>query len=529
MYPQISIDKLEAQYDFIVVGGGNAGCVLARRLSEGGKHTVLLIEKGDSEDSWLNKTPLTSLHHWSTGKHSTVFDSVFDDKFGRSFPLITGIGLGGCTRINGGQYTCGVPAEYNAWSEEGRPGWGYTDLKPYFTKSENWLGPVPEEWHGSNGPLTVQSFKDYFFGCSKEAANAATDLGFHSIFDMHSPLEPSIGWIKMQYAIAADGSRHSSFYKSAHELLPPSSRSLDRLMVDCAQTLLKFTSGVGPEEHLEKMGIEVIRNTPGVGTHLQDHIFVRTSYHCPLADSLWALILKPWKLIAELFKYLWRGTGWFLCTSAEVEIFGMSSLIDADGEPKAASAQDKDPFNPDNRPDFAVMATNMADPMSPGITNRFKGLFGTNSVLLKAESRGQVRLRSRDPLQNPLCEMRYLTHPKDWSALRTALRVSVQLGRQMRANGYALEDVEAPRTLDDETLDAYIRERVETMYHYASSCRMAEETDALPGVVDPELRVHGVPNLRISDSSILPSAPAAHPQALVYAVAEKCADMMLKE
>lgn len=98
---------------------------------------------------------MTSLHHYSDGKHSTVFDSVPDSRFGRAFSLITGLGLGGTTRINAGSYTCGVPAEYNAWGEDGRPGWGYDDLKPYFSKSQTWSGPVPEEWHGSTGERIV--------------------------------------------------------------------------------------------------------------------------------------------------------------------------------------------------------------------------------------------------------------------------------------------------------------------------------------------------------------------------------------
>ncbi|KAJ7793710.1 GMC oxidoreductase-domain-containing protein [Mycena olivaceomarginata] len=191
-YRQFSLDQVEGEYDFVVLGGGNAGCVLARRLSEIGKHTVLLIEKGDAEDS------------------------VPDLKFGRSFPLITGIGLGGTTRINGGQYTLGVPAEFEAWRQEGRAGWGYNELGPYFKKSENWMGPVPEEWHGSSGPLAVRSYEGYHFRSSKEAAKAAADLGFSPILDMHSPLQPSIGWNKMQYALGTDGSRQSSFRISTY-------------------------------------------------------------------------------------------------------------------------------------------------------------------------------------------------------------------------------------------------------------------------------------------------------------------------
>ncbi|KAF7376886.1 FAD/NAD-P-binding domain-containing protein [Mycena sanguinolenta] len=572
-YRQFTVNEVHAEYDFIILGGGNAGCVLARRLSESGKYTVLLIEKGDTGDSWLHRTPLTSHHFMSDGKHSTVFDSAVDLNLGRSVPLINGHGLGGTTRINGGQYTLGVPAEYNAWSEEGRPGWSYTDLKPYFTKSETWVGPVPEEWHGSTGPLTVRSFEGYFYGCSKATAKAASDLGFVPILDMHSPLQPSIGWNKMQFALGADGTRQSSFRsylprtfvnsvgnlhictRAVASKLTFSRQTNAELRADCVEVQssdgrvvrvvkarreivltcgalqtpkILLLSGIGPKEHLEQMGIETVRHMPGIGANLQDHLFIRTTYNCPLPDSLWAMFIRPWKVFGQLYNYLRHGTGWFLGTAVEVEIFGMASLIDSDGRPNAVSAQDKDPFNPNNRPDFAVMATPIADPSTPGIAIS-KGSYGQNCALMKAESRGQVLLRSKNPMQNPLCEMRYLTHPKDWATLRTALRVSVQLGRQMRANGYSLDDILVPSALDNDTLDTFIRERAETMYHYTSSCRMAPEADPLPGVVDPELRVHGVSNLRISDASILPSVPAVHPQALVYAVAEKCADMMLKD
>ncbi|KAF8176881.1 GMC oxidoreductase-domain-containing protein, partial [Mycena galopus ATCC 62051] len=564
---------VDAEYDFVVLGGGNAGCVLARRLSESGKHMVLLVEKGDAGDSWLNSTPLTSLHFLSDGKHSTVFDSAVDPQIGRSSRLISGLGLGGTTRINGGQYTLGVPAEYNAWSEEGRPGWSYSDLKPYFTKSETWTGPVSEQWHGSTGPLSVRSFQDYYYGSSKQAARAANDLGFTPILDMHSPLQPSIGWNKMQYTVGVNGSRQSSFRSYLPKTFVNSVRNLHictrtvaaklafsrqtdgRLRADSVQIqstdghhvrVIKarreiivacgafetpkvlLLSGLGPKEHLEKMGLEVVRHAPGVGANLQDHLFVRTAYNCPLSDSTWAMFTRPWILVRELYNYLRHGTGWLLCTGVEVEIFGMASLIGPDGKPNPVTAEDKDPFNPNNRPDFAVMGTPIADPRTPGIALS-KGLFGQNSALMRAESRGQVRLRSKDPMQNPLCSMGYLTHPNDWAALRAALRVSVQLGRQMRANGYPLDEVAVPTAMDDDTLNTFIKDRVETMYHYSSSCRMASETDPLPGVVDPELRVHGVSNLRISDASIFPSVPAVHPQALIYAVAEKCADMVLKD
>ncbi|KAJ7204774.1 hypothetical protein GGX14DRAFT_368399 [Mycena pura] len=572
-YPQRAVESLDSEYDYIVVGGGTAGCVLARRLAEGGKHTVLLIEKGDAGDSWLNRTPLTSLHHWSDGKHSTVFNSATDSKLGRSFSLITGLGLGGSTRINGGQYTCGPPAEYNAWSEEGRRGWGYEDLKPYFFKSETWLGPAPEKWHGANGPLKVRSFENYEYGSSEKAAAAANNLGFLPIIDMHSPLEPSIGWNKMQFTVDEDGSRHSAFRaylpKSVAISMAPRlhictravagkmaffKRSNGQLHVDSIEVhsangrhirvvkakleivlacgalqtpKILLLSGVGPEDHLQKMGIDVVRHSPGVGAHLQDHVWVATSYNCPLYDSMWAMFRRPQTLVGQLYKYIRHGAGWLLCTTVEVEIFGMTSLIGANGKPDALSAQNKNSFDPENRPDFAVLTCGIADPRGPGI-DRSKGFFGLNCALLKAKSHGNVFLRSTDPMQNPICEMNYLTAPEDWAAIRASLRVSVALAHQMRADGYDLGDVKVPGALDDVTLDEYIMAGLETMYHYSSSCRMAPQGDSLPGVVDTELRVHGISNLRISDASIFPTVPSTHPQALVYAVAEKCADMMLR-
>jgi choline dehydrogenase len=226
----------------------------------------------------------------------------------------------------------------------------------------------------------------------------------------------------------------------------------------------------------------------------------------------------------------------------EVEIFGMSSLIRTDGKPDPLSSYD--PFDPRNQPDFAVLTVSylpyvhlliftnrsqcgIADPRGPGI-DRSKGFFGLNCALLKAKSSGNVLLRSRNLMDNPVCEMNYLTSPEDWAALRASIRVSVALAEQMRADGYTLDDVKVPNALDDATLDEYIKAGLETMYHYSSSCRMAPQDDALPGVVDHELRVHGISNLRISDASIFPNVPATHPQALVYAVAEKCADIILR-
>ncbi|KAI0061445.1 alcohol oxidase [Artomyces pyxidatus] len=569
-YPQKRIDALRTEYDYIIVGGGNAGCVLARRLSEDPRNTVLLVERGDAGDSWLHRTPLTSFHHVSDGRHSVAMESLPDAGTGRSFTLLAGSGLGGTTRINGAQYTCGVPAEYNSWNQDGRSGWSYKELKPFFDKSEHWVGPVPREYHGSDGPLQVQSFPAYNFDSSRRTAEAAERLGFPGIQDMHSPLEPSVGCNKMQFTIESSGYRSSAFRAylpqeyvqtvgdhlhictktaatrlkfatDAHDKLRaiaveieqgPRKRTVKarrEIVLTCgalSTPKLLLLSGVGPQDHLREMGIPVVLNSPGVGESLQDHVIVATCYNSPFADSLLSLFRSPTTFVRELYKYLRYGRGWLLGTFVETEVFGISSLVGADGKPHALRKEHEDSHDPKNLPDFGVLACPIAANPSNPDADRSKGLFALNVGLFKSQSYGRLRLRSRDPYAHPACEMRYLTAPADLAAIRAGLRVSQQLAREICAGGYELTAFQTPVASDDATLDAYARAHMETMYHYSSSCRMAPMEDSRPGVVDDELRVHGIRNLRIADASIFPTVPATHPQALVYAIAEKCADMM---
>ena len=174
---------------------------------------------------------------------------------------------------------------------------------------------------------------------------------------------------------------------------------------------------------------------------------------------------------------------------------------------------------------FIPLQSTLGDPRRPG-TDHSKGTFGIDSGLLSPKSAGHLRLRSHDPFDSPICDLRYVTAPEDRQALRTALRVVSAVANQLRVDGYPLNATLAPDISSNAALDAHIDKNAETMYHYSSSCRMAPEEGMHPGVVDDELRVHGVRKLRIADASVFPNCPAAHPQAVVYAFAEKCADLM---
>lgn len=153
---------------------------------------------------------------------------------------------------------------------------------------------------------------------------------------------------------------------------------------------------------------------------------------------------------------------------------------------------------------------------------------GLDVGLMLPTSSGTLRLRSSDPRAHPLCDMQYVTTSKDRQALRAALRITVAMATQLAVDGYPVECVLTPKDASDASLDKYMDENLGTMYHYSSTCRMAPEDDENPGVVDDELRVHGIGKLRIADASVLPNCPATHPQAVVYAFAEKCADIMIK-
>ncbi|KAI6138460.1 hypothetical protein BKA82DRAFT_4236029 [Pisolithus tinctorius] len=475
--PFVALEDLSAEYDFIVVGGGNAGCVLARRLSEDPSKTVLLVERGDGDDSWLTRVPLTSTYQFSDGKHSNVFSSVYEERIGRSVTSVTGLGLGGCTRQR---------LSFDSWSRDGRHGWSYAELKPFFKKSETWLGRDRREYHGYSGPLYVESYEGYYFK-SFEAVEKACRRILPTIEDMHSPTDPSIGWKDRLHVCTGALARNWFLIGMA------TGQCVRGVEIQGINSDSVSSIGVGPRKHLQEMNVNVVLDSPGVGEHLQDHLIVLTGYNCPLFDSIWAMIVRPTVLIRELYNYLRYGTGWFLGTLVELEIFFLSSLVEKDGRVKPISKEREDPFNPENIPDIAILPSPLSDPRVEG-ANKWKGLFGLNPALLKVTSRGSLP----------------------------------EIARKMCDAGYPLKETYVPKSLEDADLDVFIQERADSMYHYSSTCRMAPLDDPLPGVVDNDLRVHGTTNLRIVDASIFPAVPATHPQALVYAVAEKCADMIVK-
>ncbi|KAI9065225.1 GMC oxidoreductase [Trametes sanguinea] len=568
-----NIDPELYTYDYIIVGGGTAGCCLASRLSEDPGVKVLLVERGPLRDDWAFKVPLISSNPYArdapVGRWWAQPLCMAD---GRPLEVVCGEALGGTSSINCMLYTRGTPGDYNRWKELGNDGWGYDDLEPYFVKSETTHSHPPSEWRGKQGPWQNQTHPHIPYQNMGSLVNALERAGIHLTEDANSPHAPAANYALPDVAQDSQNYRHSTF----RAFLPPELRyeRRDRLKI-CTNTLVtrieivresgrvrakgvyfeatdyrragqRFyakarreivlcagalgspqilqLSGVGPTDHLEKKGIPVQHDLPGVGHHLQDHIAVPLTYEIPIDDSLHGLENDPVKAAKELLRYLLTGKGIFSLPFQPIAIYVPSRLLDSDGRLSATSPSVLDASLPENRPDLEIMpnANNCTDHEITG-----KGIFTLIVGLIRPKSKGNVRVANSNPRARPNVDLGFLTNEDDYVPLRKGLKLSMNLAEDMREHGYPLRDFIVPLNTDDDSLDRFIRQNLRTCYHYTSTCRMGRQDNAgHPGVVDAELRVHGVGGLRICDTSVFPEIVGAHTMAPAVVVAEKCADMI---
>ncbi|KAF8815497.1 GMC oxidoreductase [Phlegmacium glaucopus] len=555
-FPERSLIDVEDEYDYIILGGGTAGCVIANRLSEGGLK-VLLVERGSVGDSWASRVPLFSQGHQSTDGRALRFNTIPQKHVNeRELELMAGNSLGGGTKINAMSYTRGLPAEYNAWSAAGRKGWSYDDLRDFFIKSETDLDKepdTPDNYHG---------------------VQATTMLGIPYIKDLNSPLEPAQGCAKLHYSIDARGHRSSTFsaflprnvvnerkatlhictnatafkiqtegeYQAlrARSVLLRSTKkeSPDRKVrarceiILCAGAFgspqVLMLSGIGPEEHLKEHGIPLVQNLPGVGNYLQDHVSVPIQYCVPLEESLVKFQLRPWKIIKEIMRYILFGTGILLAPIIELSVYSQSRLLNDNFEQKTRP-KDRDSSLPENLPDIEIMALAFGSPEPHKVLGGELAFLVAN---LRPTSLGSVKLASTDPLDNPIVDLNFLATENDWDVMRKGLKLGMRIGREMAALGYDISEHTIPQSDSDSDMDHFIRKYCRSTMHYCSTCRMApehSEDGTTGGVVDDRLRVHGIRGLRVADASIFPEILSTHLAAPTVVVAEKCARMVLDD
>lgn len=526
----------EQIFDYVVAGAGSAGCVLAHRLVRAG-HRVLLLEAGPADDSRFVQMPATFVRVIGTERTWMYETEVQPAAAGRRLVVPQGRTLGGGSSVNAMVYIRGQPQDYDGWAAQGCAGWGWADVLPVFRRAEG-NQRLSAPWHGIDGPMKVSdtrhrhplslafvkaaqetglAYNDDFNGAGQvgvgfyqtttfEGARASTAATYLAAVRGDERLTVLTGAHVLRLRVEAGAVQGLVYRRGNEEVSVQARREVVLAAGALASPKLLMLSGIGPGAALQRLGIAVQRDLPGVGGNYHDHLEVGVYARARQPISLAG---QDRGLAALRHGVQWLTTRTGLLTSNVVECGGFA---DTAGEGRADVQ-------------FHVLPALVGDVDREPIAGH--GLT-INPCFLRPRSRGSVTLSSADPMAPIVFDGHYLEAQADVDTLVRGVRLARRILRAPSLQAVVSGELEPASGDDpgDEALEAYVRRRAKTVYHPSGTCRMGVDGGA---VVDPELRVHGIARLRVCDASVMPVLPSGNTNAPVVMIAERCAEFVLRD
>ncbi len=529
------------QADFIIIGSGSAGSAMAYRLSEDGKHSVLVLEYGGTDAGPFIQMPAALSYPMNMKRYDWGYTTQPEPHLGgRRLAAPRGKVVGGSSSINGMVYVRGHACDFDHWEASGAAGWGFADVLPYYKRMENWTdgghGGDPA-WRGTDGPLHVtrgprhNPLFETFVQAGRQAGYELTEDYNGEKQEGFGPMEQTV--YKGRRWSAANAYLRPALKRPNCDMLRCYVRRViikdgratgveierggktqivtaNREVVLAASAFnspkILMLSGIGPAEHLAEHGIDLIANRPGVGCNLQDHLELYIQQACTQPITLF----KHWNLWSKGM----IGAQW---------LFGKTGLGASNQFESAAFLRSRPGVEyPDIQYHFLPMAVRY-DGQAAAEGHGFQAHVGP----MRSASRGRVSLASGDPMAAPEIAFNYMSHDSDWEDFRRCIRLTREIFGQAAFDPYRGKEIQPGADLQsDEQLDAFIAEHVESAYHPCGTCKMGAVDDP-QAVVDPQCRVIGVDGLRIADSSIFPRITNGNLNGPSIMAGEKASDMIL--
>ena len=529
---------MSKRFDYIIIGAGSAGCVLANRLSKDKKNTVCVLESGPQSNSWKVDMPSALLYTMHDPKYNWKYYSEPEPYLNnRRIFCPRGKMIGGCSSHNGMVFVRGNPLDFERWASYGLPNWSYKNVLPYFKKLETWSGGE-NLYRGGKGPLKVNRSKiDERFPLFNSLIKAAAEAGYETFEDSNGFKQDGFG----TFDVTIDGGKRQSVARAYLEEVKNYNNLKVKHKTDVSKIIFKDKkaigveiknnnktevyycnkeiilsagsinspkilqlSGVGDPKLLKQNNIEVIHELPGVGQNLQDHLEIYIQHKSKTKDTLY-------NLSTNYFTQAIEGMKWFLLKQGMLTY----SHLELGGFVKTSEKYQHPNIQLHFFPSLVI---------NHGLTNPSFDGFQFHASPNRPKSRGFVKIKSDNYLDSPKIQFNYLEDEEDLQQMRDSVKIANKIFKQDSMKKYLGDQLRPGYETNDKELDAIIRETADTAYH--PSCTNKMGVDNL-SVVDQETKVHGLDNIRVIDSSIMPDILSGNLNAGTIMIAEKAADMIM--